>query len=327
MSSNDFSIPGTFQPQLQRETVGSTWGTAQPATRLSSRVARRQARRRRWGNFWIAMCIGLLIYQGTCHIYNWTTPPRTLFMLTDPSDEEIIFEEVKLEHISRIYLAAVLLHEDDQLGTRQGPFDVSKFIERAKVHLNGGEDEPSSSIPQQLVKNIYLVRGEQDIVRVVRKGVEAFMSYPFNITVSDTRQLELYMNYAQFGPGIYGICAATWYYYNRPPWDGDFEIATLLAGVLPAGEDARRAEGGGLDVSANVDLPLREAIWNALKVVPDAYANYGGWENVMATMGIYDTAEDHAAERDDPLSCSVMPESVAYRLKSEGAWWSEEYGG
>lgn len=40
------------------------------------------------------------------------------------------------------------------------------------------------------------------------------MATEFSYSMSVQRILELYLNYAQFGPGLYGVCAASWYYFN-----------------------------------------------------------------------------------------------------------------
>ena len=41
------------------------------------------------------------------------------------------------------------------------------------------------------------------------------------------------MDYAQFGPGLYGVCAASWYYFGEPPWNMTQYQADQLMGVLP----------------------------------------------------------------------------------------------
>jgi monofunctional biosynthetic peptidoglycan transglycosylase len=48
--------------------------------------------------------------------------------------------------------------------------------------------------------------------------------------------------------------------------------------------------------------------------VPRELAGMGGWQAAVATIGIHDTAEAHAADRSAPDSCSTMPQSVADRL-------------
>ncbi|SEM13318.1 biosynthetic peptidoglycan transglycosylase [Rhodococcus maanshanensis] len=270
------------------------------------------------------MAIGFVVWLVmTPAIYRVWTPPRTMFMLTDSADGNTVFEEVSLDYISRHYVAAVLAHEDAELGTRKGPFHIGEFIDRTQTYLETGKDLSGSTIPQQLVKNIFLVRGESAGARVFRKGVEAGLSWPFSL-VGDKRQLELYLNYAQFGPNLYGVCAASWYYFNRPPWDSNPWDAATLAGLLPLGEDVRRAPGGGVDIESDGTWLVASTVANAQNKLPGRIRQMGGWEGAVATVGITDAASDNPL---GPHSCAVMPQSVADRLAAEDAWWSSQYGG
>ncbi|NCL75971.1 transglycosylase domain-containing protein [Rhodococcus sp. YH1] len=274
-----------------------------------------------------ALLIFFIVISIIAGFYRYVAPPRTTFMLSDEAPGETVYEYVPLEYISRYYVAGVLFHEDTELGHRVGPFHVGDFIERIEAFLDDipDNDPHGSSIPQQLVKNIFMIRGDSTFVQASRKGVEAVLSYPFNLILGDKRQLELYLNYAQFGPNLYGICAASWYYFNRPPWDGSVKTAAWIAGLLPAGEDAIRAQGGGIDTNINfVDIDLLETIWRAHAVIPYSFEYMGGWENMTATVGITDSASDNYPSIHED-SCSTMPESVARRLAAEGARWSTEY--
>jgi monofunctional biosynthetic peptidoglycan transglycosylase len=87
-------------------------------------------------------------------IYIWFTPPRTSYMLQ--GGEPVAYQFVSIDHISRFALASAIAHEDQQLGTRSGAFDLEDFQARAKAHLEGKPDPLGSTIPQQLVKNIFL---------------------------------------------------------------------------------------------------------------------------------------------------------------------------
>ncbi|WP_092776129.1 biosynthetic peptidoglycan transglycosylase [Rhodococcus tukisamuensis] len=269
----------------------------------------------RWGKR--AAIAALVWIVVTPVVFRVWTPPRTMFMLTDEAGGPTVFQAVSLDHISRHYVAAVLVHEDARLGTRTGPFDVGVFNERVGAFLSGEEDPSGSTIPQQLVKNMFLIRGEWQIVKAARKVAESVLSYPYNL-MGDKRQLELYLNYAQFGPNLYGVCAASWYYFNRPPWDGNPWDAATLAGLLPLGEDVRRAPGGGVDIESDGTWLVASTVANARNKVPQRIREMGGWEGVVATVGITDAAGDHTLG-DDAGSCSAMPQSVADRLEAEGA--------
>ncbi|WP_138413591.1 transglycosylase domain-containing protein [Sinomonas gamaensis] len=245
--------------------------------------------------------------------YIWITPPRTSYMLQ--AGEPIVYQYVSLDHVSRCTVASVVAHEDEELGTRVGAFSGDDFAARAQAFASGQPDPSGSTVPQQLVKNIFLWPSHDPL----RKGIEAGLSTEFALIVPKQRIMELYLNYAQFGPKLFGICAASWYYYSIPPSKlTDFESAQLM-GVLPDPDNVRRAPGGGLDIRASASPEAVELINGAANVwVPRQLAGMGGWQAAVKTIGITDTAADHAATEDNPDGCSRMPQDVAKRLQSAG---------
>lgn len=103
-------------------------------------------------------------------------------------------------------------------------------------------DPSGSEIPMQLAKNLY---GNRDGAWY-NKAVEFLLVHPLTFTADDRRILELYLNWSQFGPGIYGVCTASWYYFGSAPGDLDVDRATYLADMLPISSEVRRdADRGG----------------------------------------------------------------------------------
>ena len=76
--------------------------------------------------------------------------------------------------------------------------------------------------------------------------MEAGLAAEFSLTLSPRRILELYLNYAQFGPNLYGICAATWYYFGHAPFEMTPYQAAQLIGVLPFPNRVQRLKDGGI---------------------------------------------------------------------------------
>jgi len=246
--------------------------------------------------------------------YNWFTPPRTSYMFQ--SGEPIVYQYVSIDHISRFTLAATIAHEDQQLGTRVGAFTWEELTQRAEAWQKGEKDPSGSTIPQQLVKNIYLWPSQDPL----RKSLEAGLATELSLTVPSKRVLELYLNYAQFAPKLYGICAASWYYFNTPPWAMTEHQAGQLMGVLPLPERVRRAPQGGIDLGPSADPLAWDLINGAANVwVPRQIEGMGGWQAVVSTVGITDMASDHAADRTSGDSCSTMPASVTKRIAEDAA--------
>ncbi|WOI85977.1 transglycosylase domain-containing protein [Rhodococcus qingshengii] len=253
----------------------------------------------------LGILVLLVAFEIVTASFIWFTPSRTSYMLQN--DDDVVYQYVSLDHVSRYIIAATLAHEDQQLGARTGAFSIDDFRDRSASYLTGHPDPSGSTIPQQLVKNIFLWSGHNP----VRKGIEAVMATQFSLTLSDKRIVELYLNYAQFGPQLYGVCAATWYYFDAPPWDVTQYQAAQLMGILPLPSLVERAPGGGIDLGPSANPVAVDYINGAANVhVPAELDMMGGWREAVATIGIHDTATDHAP-LGDPDGCSSMPDSVA----------------
>jgi monofunctional biosynthetic peptidoglycan transglycosylase len=245
-----------------------------------------------------------LVVVGFIGTLRFWTPSRTAYMLEDGGP--VTYEHVSLDHVSRYLLAAVIAHEDEQLGTRSGAFTWGELGSRAWAFATGAPDPSGSTVPQQLAKNVFLWPHQDPL----RKAVEAVLATEMSYELSDQRVLELYVNYAQFGPHLYGVCAASWYYFGEPPAAMTPYQAAQLMGVLPDPDRVRRAPGGGIDVGPTADPMAVELVNGAANVhVPRELAGMGGWQAAVATVGIHDTAAAHAGGPGD--SCSAMPAAVA----------------
>ncbi|BAS17612.1 monofunctional biosynthetic peptidoglycan transglycosylase [Arthrobacter sp. Hiyo8] len=272
---------------------------------------RSRRRIRRFIFWWFKLLVTLVVLSELIAVaFTWITPPRTAFMLED--GEPIAYQFVSIDHISRFVLAAAIVHEDEQLGTRSGAFDMKDFNARVDAYLNGKPDPSGSTIPQQLVKNIFLWPDQN----ALRKALEAGLSTEFSYTLSKQRIMELYLNYAQFGPKLYGICAASWYYFDEAPWYMSEYQAAQLMGTLPLPSLVQRAKGGGflLDNTAQSGWAINYINGAANVWVPMQIKDMGGWQAVVATIGITDKASDHAATQNQPDACSTMPQSVSDQL-------------
>jgi monofunctional glycosyltransferase len=241
---------------------------------------------------------------------NWVALPTTAFMLQNDA-ESVVQETVGIEHVSRNFLAAVMIHEDDRLPYRFLAFDVHEFWDRTATYLRGEPDESGSTIPQQLAKNLFLTP-EQD---GFRKGLEAGLAMELSVLVSDARILELYVNFAQFGPDLYGVCAASWYYFGTPPDTIELSQAAQLVGLLPSPLHVQRGPDGGLDfdVPDGSGFLSAQHVWRAEEQVPYWFEQTGGWQPVW-DLGIDGFAQDQPEAEDD---CSEMPAEVAELIAAE----------
>src|SRR5690606_25438840 len=93
----------------------------------------------------------------------------------------------------------------------------------------GGPSRGASTITMQTVKNLFLWNGRS----YVRKGLEFPLALIADGILSKKRIMEIYLNIAEWGPGIYGIEAAAQHYFNRRATKLNAQPAALLAVTLP----------------------------------------------------------------------------------------------
>ncbi|MEW6117773.1 MAG: monofunctional biosynthetic peptidoglycan transglycosylase [Nitrospirota bacterium] len=136
---------------------------------------------------------------------------------------------VPLSRISPYLVKAVLIAEDDKFWKHDG-FDfeaiqkaVEKDIKEKKFKVG------ASTITQQLAKNLFLTPSKNPI----RKIKEAILTWRIEKKLSKRRILEIYLNVAEWGEGIFGIEAAARHYYGKPASALGPEEAARLASVLP----------------------------------------------------------------------------------------------
>ncbi|HLA49858.1 MAG TPA: monofunctional biosynthetic peptidoglycan transglycosylase [Thermodesulfovibrionia bacterium] len=163
-------------------------------------------------------------------------PKKTSFMEYREEEQQKKGKRIEIKQtwipfsrISPYLVKAVLIAEDDKFWKHEG-FDfeaiekaVEKDIKQKKFKFGG------STISQQLAKNLYLSPSKNPI----RKIKEAILTWRIEKTLSKKRILELYLNVAEWGEGIFGIGAASFHYYGKPASDLSPEEAARLASVLP----------------------------------------------------------------------------------------------
>jgi monofunctional biosynthetic peptidoglycan transglycosylase len=124
---------------------------------------------------------------------------------------------------------AVLVAEDINFFSHHG-FDWGQIRIAVEEALHDSEaPRGASTITQQLVKNLWL-SGSRNPLRKIK---ETLLTWQVERTLSKRRILELYLNVAEFGPGIYGVGPAAQAYFGKSPADLGQEEASLLAASLP----------------------------------------------------------------------------------------------
>jgi monofunctional biosynthetic peptidoglycan transglycosylase len=164
-------------------------------------------------------------------ILKWVNPPITVTQLISWIEGHGLRRDyVNYNEISSPMKLAVIASED-QLFPNHNGFDW-KSIEKAMknntkkkvVRLRGG-----STISQQVAKNVFLWQGRSWI----RKGMEAYFTFMIELVWGKQRILEVYLNVAEMGKGIFGVEAAAQRYFKKPAKRLTPNEAAKIAACLP----------------------------------------------------------------------------------------------
>ncbi|MFY0693226.1 MAG: monofunctional biosynthetic peptidoglycan transglycosylase [Paracoccaceae bacterium] len=181
----------------------------------------------RWG---VRIAIAVMIAMGLLIlVYKVIDPPTTPYMLMesqrlgDVRHEWRAFEDISA-HVPRAIIAA----EDANYCNHWG-FDMTAIRDA----LEDGTGRGASTISQQTVKNVFLWQGRSWL----RKAFEATLTPVVEAVWSKRRILEVYMNVAEFDEGVFGIAAASRWYFGVDAKDLSPSQAAQLAVVLPNPKD------------------------------------------------------------------------------------------
>jgi monofunctional biosynthetic peptidoglycan transglycosylase len=203
-------------------------------------VARRRSRRTRTRRAWpwrAAIALLLVALAGPALVLlplRWVAPPTSSFMLRHAGP--VHYHWVPWREISPHLPVAVVAAEDQKFPHPHG-FDFASISSA----LSGDEARRTrqlrgaSTISQQVAKNLFLWPGRSWL----RKGLEAWLTLWIEWLWPKRRTLEIYLNIAEFGPGIFGVGAASAAYLGTSPARLDPGDAARLAAVLP---DPRRLQ-------------------------------------------------------------------------------------
>ncbi|MBI5595104.1 MAG: monofunctional biosynthetic peptidoglycan transglycosylase [Elusimicrobia bacterium] len=125
---------------------------------------------------------------------------------------------------------AVIMAEDGSFWRHDG-IDYEAVWEAVKINAAKGRFAyGGSTITQQLARNLYLSPSKNPL----RKAKEALIAWRLERTLGKKRILELYLNIAEWGPGVFGCEAAARHYYGKSAAELSYDEAAALASVLPS---------------------------------------------------------------------------------------------
>ncbi|XLS29110.1 monofunctional biosynthetic peptidoglycan transglycosylase [Flavobacteriaceae bacterium M23B6Z8] len=168
-------------------------------------------------------------------VYKWIPVPVTPLMVIryfemNKKNESLKWEHqwIPIEEISKNMQLAVICSEDQRFLEHNG-FDL-KAIKKAINHNKTGKRiRGASTISQQTAKNVFLWPQRSWF----RKGLETYFTFLIELIWSKERILEVYLNSIEMGDGIYGVEAASHFWFQKEAKVLDLYEAAAIAAILP----------------------------------------------------------------------------------------------
>jgi len=185
-------------------------------------------------NYFILSCITLSVAVVLC--LRWVSPPTSAMMmqqylakfLRGEKQTSVRYKWVDWELISRWVPLAAVASEDQKFFQHWG-FDVEAITEAMERNKKSSRLRGGSTITQQVAKNLFLWSDRS----YVRKGLETYFTILLELLWPKKRILEVYLNIAEFGRGIYGVNAASESLFGKSPRELTRSDSALLMAVLP----------------------------------------------------------------------------------------------
>ncbi|MCW5713385.1 MAG: monofunctional biosynthetic peptidoglycan transglycosylase [Bauldia sp.] len=193
-------------------------------TRLRKPAPRRKAWRRivRWTLVVVAVIVAIPLL--VVPLYRVAAPVSTLMLWDRITGGEVDRRWVTLDEVSPTLVRAVVASEDNFFCRHHG-------VDWGEVRevLATGADRGASTIAMQTARNLFLWQGRS----FVRKGLEVPIALYADLVLGKRRMMEIYLNIAEWGPGIFGIEAAAQHHFGVSAVALTPRQAVLLAITLP----------------------------------------------------------------------------------------------
>ena len=210
---------------------------------MSARIpgpVRSAARRPLWRRLLRFLLLATVVWIGAtwlCVLLMRFVPPLTSAFMIErrlsaashgERDFTLRYEWTPRARVSASLPIALVAAEDQKFPQHHG-FDLQAIADALDEADEGERLRGASTISQQTAKNLFLWGGRS----FVRKGLEAYFTVLLELTWPKQRILEVYLNIAEFGDGIYGAQAAAQQFFHKNAAQLSAHEAALLASVLP----------------------------------------------------------------------------------------------
>ncbi len=187
----------------------------------------------RFVKLFVIFFIGITVFWVL--LYKFVNPPVTWLMVTrgferkaDNKDWKIDKEWRDFDEIADAMKRAAVAAEDQKFLTHHG-FDFESIGKAIDKNQKGKKLVGGSTISQQTAKNVFLWPGRS----YIRKAFEAYFTALIEVFWSKKRIMEVYLNVIEMGDGVYGIQAASQYYYGKDASQLTNREAAAIASIFP----------------------------------------------------------------------------------------------
>lgn len=183
--------------------------------------------RRIWRIVWRVALVVVLIPIVLVPVYRFVPPVSTLMAFDYVVRAGNVQRTwVSLDKIAPVLVTSVMMSEDGRFCSHHGVdwSELSLVIDRSSDHPRG-----ASTIAMQSAKNLFLWASRS----YLRKSVEVPVALYADLIWGKRREMEIYLNIVEWGPGIFGAEAAARHYFNRSAATVTAGEAALLAAALP----------------------------------------------------------------------------------------------
>jgi monofunctional glycosyltransferase len=183
----------------------------------------------------VATCVTLSVAAVVA--FRWIDPPTSAFMIRErlvaprsgAKAYVVRHRWVDDQNMSPQLKVAVIAAEDQNFPAHHG-FDMKQINDALVDRQRGRRVRGASTISQQVAKNLFLWPEQSWL----RKGLEAYFTVLIETLWPKQRILEVYLNTAEFGRGVFGVGAAADVYFHKSAARLNAYDAALLAAVLPS---------------------------------------------------------------------------------------------
>ena len=189
-----------------------------------------------WRFLWKGILLYFLLTVFCISALRWVAPKTSTFMIFQQFDAEqkqnrnfyLQYSWISYKKLPSYASIAVIAAEDQKFLQHHG-FDFESIKEAGEDYFAGKRVRGASTISQQVAKNLFLWKGKNWL----RKGLEVYYTFLLELILPKKRILEIYLNIAEFGDGIFGINRASKIFFKKAPQNLNRHECALLAAVLP----------------------------------------------------------------------------------------------